>query len=558
MNNNNHICIDFGTCNTVITYINNKSEEENVQQQIYDEYTGDVLIPSTIYINNLRKNINDYEYEIDYVIGNNANININNSDGYYFHQFKRFMGICKTNVESCKDFLKTYNYDYETDEDTLFFKFIDNDNNTVKLSNSDLLILYFKALYKIISNTINCEGIIPAVFTCPAYFYDSQRHMLKYAAEKSSFSIFKIYNEPTSAAVYYIDKYFKKGECKNEYKNVIIYDLGGGTLDATLVQYHYNDNICEIIDICGDNNLGGIDIDNILVNYIINKYNIDKTNKKWYSRIKKIAEQIKISLTYSESHTEYLECVPILNKQTNIISYQDNLQIIITKHIFNTIINDIIDKMVEPIKKMVNEYIVDDIIYIGGPTQIPLLKSKVNCFFNSETVLNTSSSFLYKTIVSLGGSLMYKKITSTNDFNLLDIIPMNIGISDNNNNMQIMIEKNSKIPITVKKTFMTSYDCQRSIDIDVYEGIDTNNDLNTIIGSYKIVGIPPLPKGMIIIDLIFTINNNGILNISIDGYRNSSDNNVGNADFKLNNTIRLLSTKSVKEIMRKILLDKKN
>lgn len=552
--NNNYICIDFGTCNSVITFINNKSEEENIQQQIYDEYSGDVLIPSTIYINNLKKNVNEYEYEIDYVIGNNANLNINNSEGYYFHQFKRFMGICKSNLELCKDFLKTYNYDYDADEDTLYFNFKDN----IKISNSDLLILYFRALYKIISKTLNCNGIIPAVFTCPAYFYDSQRNMLKYAAEKSSFSIFKIYNEPTSAAVYYIDKYYNKKECNKEYINVIIYDLGGGTLDTTLVQYYKDDNICDIIDINGNNNLGGIDIDNLIVNYIINKYNIDKTNTKWYSKIKKLAEQFKISLTYSDSHTEYLEFIPIINKQTNTVCITENLQITITRHIFNTIINDIIDKMIEPIKNMVNDYDVDDIVFIGGPTQIPLLRSKVNCFFNSTSNFDMTSNYLYKTIVSLGGSLLYKKISSKDDFNLLDIIPMNIGISDNNNNMQIMIEKNSKIPITVKKTFMTCYDCQRTIDIDVYEGIESNNNLNTIIGSYKIIGIPPLPKGMIIIDLIFSINNNGILNITIDGYKNSSDDNLANSDFKLNNSIRLLSTKAVKEIMRKILLDKIN
>jgi len=130
---------------------------------------------------------------------------------------------------------------------------------------------------------------------------------------------------------------------------------------------------------------------------------------------------------------------------------------------------------------------------------------------------------------------------------------MNIGISDPNNQMVVMIEKNSKIPLSIEKTFTTSHDCQRSIDIEIYEGIENNCNNNTFIGSYKIIGIPPLPKGMILIKLLFKISYNGILNISINGFKNPSDNSSKSFDFKMFENIKLISNLLAKDILKKII-----
>ena len=570
-----NICIDFGTCNSVVSYI-----EDGILKQIQDNITGDVLIPTSIYFINSEIKINkkfiDFEPELDYLIGNASNDLINSNKDWenYFFQFKRFLGITSKSVNTYKDFLLRYNLEYVTDDDTIYFYIGTSDDSDykIKFSICDLIRLFFKALKKMIISKLNIKDLtipIPIILTCPAYFHDLQRSQLKRAAEQSGFEIFKLINEPTAAAVFYINKY-SKSLIPDKY---IIYDLGGGTIDTTVVEYYPDSNLCEVVDIDGNNALGGIDIDNILTYDIISRYSIDKTNIKWVNKIKKYAEEIKIKLTVQNNYTIYLENVPI-NKLGKIF-IEDNLKITYSRQLFNNLINDIIDQMILSIKNMYLKYKTSNIIFIGGPTQIPLLQQKVYSIINSDNGsspnLNTigtenfnieynnienksSDLILYKTIVSQGGCVFYRKIATKEDFCLLDIIPMNIGINDPDNNMIIMIEKNSKIPISIERYFSTSHDCQRTIDIEIYEGLKLSCESNTFIGSYKIIGIPPLPKGMILIKLLFKISYNGILDISINGFKNPSDNSAKSFDFKLCENIKIIPNIIVKELLKKFTL----
>lgn len=566
---NYYICIDFGTCNTVISYI-----LDNNLIQIQENITGDILIPTTLYFisENITENIkiDDLKPNIHYIIGNSANdlINTNKDWEYYFFQFKRFLGITSKSIDIHKIFLQRYNFVYTTDEDTIYFYLkILNSDNKIKFSICDLIKLYFKALHNILIDKFNLDinENIPIMITCPAYFHDLQRSQLKHACENAGFKMIKLVNEPTAAAIFYIHRY-NKTDISDKY---IIYDLGGGTIDTTLIEYHSEDNTCEVIDIDGNNSLGGIDIDDIITYDIINRYSIDKTNIKWKNKIKKCAEEFKIKLSILFNYDIYLENVPIL--KNNEIIWIETLKISYSRHLFNNLINDIIDKMIQPIKTMYFNYNTKNIIFIGGPTQIPLLQSKINSLLdlnemsdiNLVNVINHDNNFhsndliLYKTIVSQGGSILYKKIITKDNFCLLDIIPMNIGISDPDSKMIIMIEKNSKIPMNIEKIFTTSHDCQRTINIEIFEGINDDCNLNTFIGSYKIIGIPPLSTGMILIKLLFKISYNGILNISINGFKNSSDNSVKSFDFKLYENIKLIPNILAKEILRKILLNDK-
>jgi len=563
---NYNICIDFGTCNTVISYI----LDDNLKQ-IQDDITGDILIPTTIYF--LSENINDntklsdLEPDKHYIIGNGATdlFNSNKDREYYFFQFKRFLGITSKSIDSNKDFLKRYNYDYTTDEDTIYFyiKSSENSDFKIKISICDIIKFFFRALYVILIKKFNLEvnTEIPILITCPAYFHDLQRSGLKRAVENAGFKIIKLINEPTAAAIFYIHR-FCKTDINDKY---IIYDLGGGTIDTTVIEYYSENNLCEVIDIEGDNSLGGIDIDNIITYDIINRYSIDKTNIKWFNKIKNIAEEIKIKLSLQLNYDIYIENVPII-KNNNSIVYIDNLKISYSRHLFNNLVNEIIEKIILHIRNMFIKYNTSNIIFIGGPTQIPLLQSKVNSILNSDNIntigyseknYKSNDLILYKTIVSQGGSMFFKKINNKETFCLLDIIPMNIGISDIDSNMTVMIEKNSKIPTQIERIFSTSYDCQRSISIDVYEGLENKCTLNTFIGSYKIIGIPPLPKGMIIIKLLFKISYNGILDISINGFKNPSDNSAKSFDFKLYENIKLIPNIVAKEILRKLLFTEK-
>ena len=566
LNSNHNICIDFGTSNTVVSY----SLDINILQ-LHDEISGDVLIPTVIYFipekitSNLK--VSDLVYSEHYLIGTTGTdlytSQSNKDSKNYFYQFKRFLGITSKSIDQYKDFLNKFYLEYTTDEDTIFFYLtcFDNPESKIKISIIDLIKLFFQALNQMIKLKLNIIGQINCVITCPAYFHDLQRTQLKKASEDAGFIINKIYNEPTAGAIFYINKYKKISNSNN----FIIYDLGGGTIDTTVIQFHEQANTCEVLDIDGNNSLGGIDIDNLLITDIYLKYSIDPANIKWKHKIRNISEEIKIKLTYQPTHSVYLESVPV--KKFNSIELIDNLKITYSRNQFNSLITNLIDQMVQPIYNMFNKYETFNIIFIGGPTQIPLLQNKVKSYIESKNSsinisnsnittseqLEKSNNNLYKTIVSQGGCLLYKMITEKNDFCLLDIIPMNIGISDPNNQMVVMVEKNSKIPLSVEKTFSTSHDCQRSIDIEVFEGTNMDCQSNTFIGSYKIVGIPPLPKGMILIKLLFKISYNGILNISISGFKNPSDNSAKSFDFKMCENIRLISNMMAKDILKKLL-----
>ena len=565
-----NIAIDFGTCNTVISYLNN----DNIINHIHDNIAATVLIPSTLYFNfdeineDVNINVNKFELGKHYYIGTVANEQYNNfkNGSLYFYQFKRFLGITSDN-----NFLKKFDNDYLIDSDGIYFNII---KGKIKLSIIELIKLYFIGLKDLIINANILEKNdknIDIIITTPAYFHDLQRLQFKQGVEMAGFNVIKMYNEPTAASIYYIHTYKKRDKSvgdKEDGKEIgkdgsnrfIVYDLGGGTIDTTVIEYHYNDNTCEILDIDGNNSLGGIDIDNIIIENMYLKYNIDSKNVKNKSKMRKCAEDIKVNLTYMEKYNTILENIVMNNGDI-----KDVLKIDYTKHAFNNLVNEIINTMIEPVIKMSKLYNINNIIFIGGPTQIPLLQKKIELHLLNMNGIEGGggcgvirgvdnighSATLYKTIVADGACYNYEsKIT------LLDILPMNIGISKDDNNMLIMIKKNSKIPISCEKVFTTSHDCQRYIDITIYEGIEDDCTYNHIIGKYKLVGIPPLKKGAILINLLFKININGILNISISGFKNPYNDDIKNFDYKLCENIKLISSYMAKELLKRIILSK--
>ena len=579
-------CIDFGTSNSVISYIENNDDDVKNILQIPDELTNDKLIPSTIYFiqDSLKPStkISDLIPNKHYYIGNTATEIYSSTkfkfqlkhNKYFFYEFKRFLGITSKSKDSYKDFLSKYDFNYEVSDDLIYFLIPiydidnndndnnDNDNNdnnddmeilcNLKISIIDLISLYFKGLYYLIKIKTNYIGNLEIITTCPAYFHDLQRSQLKKAIENANFKIYKLYNEPTAASIYYIN--ILKNKLDNN--KFIVYDLGGGTIDTTVIEYDEENNICEVIDIDGNNCLGGVDIDNLLIGDIYRLYNIDYSNKKWLFKIKKICEELKIKLSFVESHTIVLENVPI-KISDNSVKIFETLKIIYTRHQFNKLINNIIDEMIEPIKKMYEKHQTTNIIFIGGPTQIPLLKSKTLSIIGSNVMENIKlDNELYKTIVSSGGCYMYSLLQRKSNFCLLDIVPMDIGISDSEGKMIVMINKNSKIPTRIEKIFTTQYDGQRMVDLEFYEGISVNTCENTFIGSYTIIGIPPLKKGMVLIKVNFAVSYSGILEIMITGNKNSSDDSGHSFDYKLDQNIKLIPKTVCRELLRKLLVKK--
>jgi len=568
-NNSEYLAIDFGTCNSVISLIQNSNTSVNSIQHILDDFSGDVLIPTTIYFykDEIDENlsINDFVYTKHYIIGYGANEALSQQKIHenYFYQFKRFLGINKNSKVINTELLFNFSNIYTLDDETIYFNILTNSDNNkyIKISLIDIVKLFFIGLREIISSKLNLSDKqkISTAITIPAYFNDLQRNQLKLSVENSGFDIYRIYNEPTAASIYYIKHFY---EVCDSNKKFIIYDLGGGTIDTTVIEYHYENNTCEILDIDGNSSLGGLDIDNVILKDIYNKYNLDPSNIRLRNKLKKYAEEIKIKLSFSTNHCIILEDVPII--QNNEIIIKNTIKLSYSRQYFNMLINDLIDEMLLSVINMSRKYEIDNIILIGGPTQIPLLYEKLFSIVKINdkeiaTSVISKNNLLYKTIVADGACLLNKLGRLDNDITLLDIIPMNIGISGQDNKLSVMIKKNSKIPTSVEKTFTTSYDCQRNIDILVYEGNDEGDCTNnSLIGSYKIIGIPPLPKGKILIKLLFKITYNGILNISIIGFKNPFDDNSNSFDYKFNNNIRLISSYMAKDLLKKLLSLKKN
>lgn len=577
-----NICIDFGTSNTVISYI-----EDGIIKQIDDDFTGQSLIPSSIYLNNSifteKKELKNLIPNKDYLIGNNANEYAKNDSLLYFYEFKRFLGISEKTKHIYNDFLQRYPYNYIFKSDILNFSII-KEEYELKISVIDLVRLYFDAIYIILKNKLNIVGDIEIILTCPAYFNDLQRNQLRIGVERSNFKIFKIFNEPTSAVIYYINYMNNKNDNKDNNTDdnkddlnkkitkenlndigeriiksgnniYIVYDIGGGTTDVTVVRYMNDDNICEVIDTDGNNALGGIDIDELIRDKIYEKYNIDYNNTKWKYKTKKLAEAIKIKLTFNNKHDIYLEDVPIKDTKTSKIIVKDELKIIFTRQEFNNLINNLANQLLEPFKRIYEKYETNNIVLIGGPNKIPLIYEKMNSITNNNAIIiddKNNNINIYKTIVSEGGCLLYNFIKNKSLY-VLDIIPMNIGICDGHNDMIIMIEKNKKIPVTIEKIFTTNYDCQRVIDVEIFEGMNELCEKNVMIGSYQICGVPPQKKGEIIIKLKFSINKNGILDVSIVGSANVNESTRKDDSFKLDNKIKIIPTSLRDDLIKRIL-----
>ena len=519
--------IDFGTCNSVVSFLNNNSEIDHV----YDPVGGNILIPTTIYF--IQDDINStFEHRKNYFIGSEANENYNiyKNVNCYFYQFKRLLGITSKSNSFEFDFIKKLNIQYELDEDNVYIFIPANDDKKIKISIVELTSLYIKGLCDYINNKN-----INVYITAPAYFNDLQKTQLMNAYKLSNCKVLKYYNEPTAATIYYLNTFYKKEQGS---KKIAIFDIGGGTTDITIVEYDFESKTCDIIDVSGNNSLGGVDIDMLLIDDIYKNYNIDKNNKKWKKKISDMAEYIKIQLSTQSNVKVILEEVPLLINNNIII--KELLEIQYTRTKFNSIINNIVIELTNLLMDMQKTHDIFDIIPIGGTTQIPIIHEKININKNNEI---QQSTFLYKSIVSDGACMMSKLIQNNDDFIIMDIVSMNLYIKTND--YLCVIPKNTKIPTLKEYILTTSRDAQRSIEIEIFEG-----DNKYHVGSYTILNIPPYKKGSILITLLFKINVSGLMNITVQGCMNKANEK---GTFELNKDIKIISNTCIKNLLKSCL-----